>query len=89
MRPGIISASLIVFGYVFGSFEVPFLLGSTYPKTLPVLIYEAFTDVDLQQRSVAIALGLLLSLISLSLIALYLWLSSGKPFQSLISRRRP
>lgn len=89
MRPGVISASLIVFGFVFGSFEVPFLLGSTYPKTLPVLIYEAFTDVDLQQRSAAIALGLILSFISISLIALYLWLGSGKPFQRLISRRRP
>lgn len=81
MRPGILSASLIVFGYVFSSFEVPFLLGSTYPLTLPVLVYQAFTNVDLNQRTTAIALGLLLSLISVLLSALYLWLGS-KPRRS-------
>ncbi|MBE9111377.1 ABC transporter permease subunit [Nodosilinea sp. LEGE 07298] len=81
LRPGIVSASLIVFGFVFGNFEVPFLLGSTYPKTLPILVYQAFTNVDLNQRPVAIALGLLLSLISIALIALYLWLGSGQPFR--------
>lgn len=85
LRPGLLSASLIVFGFIFGSFEVPFLLGSTTPKTLPILVYQAFTNVDLAQRSVAIALGLILSLISLSLIALYLWLGSGQSFR----RRTP
>lgn len=89
LRPGILSASLIVFGFIFGSFEVPFLLGSTTPKTLPILVYQAFTNVDLAQRSVAIALGLILSLISLSLIALYLWLGSGQPFRRRTFRRQP
>jgi putative spermidine/putrescine transport system permease protein len=88
LRPGIISASLIVFGFIFGSFEVPFLLGSTAPKTLPILVYQAFTDVDLAQRSVAVALGLMLSFISISLIALYLWLGSGKPFRRATFRRQ-
>jgi putative spermidine/putrescine transport system permease protein len=76
LKPGIVSASLIVFGFIFGSFEVPFLLGSTFPRTLPILIYRAFTDVDLNQRTEAIALGLLLSLISLIIISLYLWLNN-------------
>lgn len=78
MKPGILSASLIVFGYVFGAFEVPFLLGSTYPLTLPVLVYQAFTNVDLNQRTSAIALGLLLSLISIGLCGLYLQLGAKK-----------
>jgi len=89
LRPGILSASLIVFGFIFGSFEVPFLLGSTSPKTLPILVYEAFTDVDLAQRAVAVALGLILSFISMSLIALYLWLGSGKPYRRSTFRRQP
>ncbi|MGD1952401.1 MAG: ABC transporter permease [Leptolyngbyaceae cyanobacterium] len=87
LRPGIVSASLLVFGFIFGSFEVPFLLGATAPKTLPILVYQAFTDVDLEQRAVAIALGLILSLISIVLIALYLWLGSGKPFRHGLSSR--
>jgi len=89
LRPGILSASLLVFGFIFGSFEVPFLLGSTAPKTLPILVYQAFTAVDLDQRAAAIALGLILSLISVSLIALYLWLGSGKPFRRDRFERQP
>ena len=89
LRSGIISASLIVFGFIFGSFEVPFLLGSTFPKTLPILVYQAFTDSDLTQRPIAVALGLILSLISLGVIALYLWLGSGSPFRQATFRRQP
>ncbi|MEB3357094.1 MAG: ABC transporter permease subunit [Synechococcales bacterium] len=75
MRSGILSASLIVFGFIFASFEVPFLLGSTRPRALPVLVYRAFTDTDLSKRPEAIALGLILSLISIAIIAAYLWLT--------------
>ena len=89
LRPGIISASLIVFGFIFGNFEVPFLLGSTYPRTLPILVYQAFTNVDLNQRPVAIALGLLLSVISMVLIAFYLGLGSGQPFRRRSFRGQP
>ncbi|MGB3299891.1 MAG: ABC transporter permease subunit [Phormidesmis sp.] len=88
LRPGVVSASLLVFGFVFGSFEVPFLLGSTTPKTLPVLVYQAFTDVDLAQRPVAIALGLILSVVSIGLIALYLWVSDRQRFYRPMVRRR-
>jgi putative spermidine/putrescine transport system permease protein len=76
MKPGILSASLMVFGFIFSSFEVPFLLGSTFPRTLPVLVYRAFTDADLNQRPVAIALGLILSLLSTLLIGAYLYLTA-------------
>ena len=88
LRPGIVSASLLVFGFIFGSFEVPFLLGATSPKPLPILVYQAFTDVDLAQRTTAIALGLLLSFISMGLIALYLWLGS-KPLGRSAFGRQP
>ncbi|MGB3518035.1 MAG: ABC transporter permease subunit [Elainellaceae cyanobacterium] len=76
MKPGILSASLIVFGYIFASFEVPFLLGSTRPRTLPVLVYRAFTDTDLSKRPEAVALGLILSGISMAILALYLVLTA-------------
>lgn len=75
MKPGILSASLIVFGFTFANFEVPFLLGSTRPRTLPVLVYRAFTDTDLAKRPEAVALGLMLSLISISFILFYLRLT--------------
>jgi putative spermidine/putrescine transport system permease protein len=71
LKSGILSASLIVFGYIFASFEVPFLLGSTHPRTLPVLVYRAFTDSDLTRRPEAIALGIILSVLSILIIVLY------------------
>ena len=76
MKSGILSSSLIVFGYIFSSFEVPFLLGSTRPRTLPVLVYRAFTDSDLSRRPEAIALGIILSVLSVLIIVGYLWLVS-------------
>lgn len=71
MKTGILSSSLIVFGYIFASFEVPFLLGATRPRTLPVLVYRAFTDSDLTRRPEAIALGIILSVLSILIIVLY------------------
>ncbi|MBD3883739.1 ABC transporter permease subunit [Phormidium tenue FACHB-886] len=79
LKSGILSSSLIVFGYIFASFEVPFLLGSTRPRTLPVLVYRSFTDTDLTQRPEAIALGLILSAISILVIAAYLWVTADRP----------
>jgi putative spermidine/putrescine transport system permease protein len=78
MKSGILSSSLIVFGYIFASFEVPFLLGSTRPRTLPVLVYRAFTDSDLTRRPEAIALGIILSLVSVLVILGYLGVVRGR-----------
>ncbi|MGJ3251315.1 MAG: ABC transporter permease [Elainellaceae cyanobacterium] len=86
LKPGILSSSLIVFGFTFSTFEVPFLLGSTRPRTLPVLVYQAFTDPDLTQRPKAVALGLILSLISMVIIGIYVWItSSSRDRQSRLS----
>lgn len=84
MKSGVLSASLIVFGYIFASFEVPFLLGSTRPRTLPVLIYRAFTDSGLTRRPEAIALGIILSALSMLIIVGYSRLTSRHP--NLVSR---
>lgn len=84
MKSGILSSSLIVFGYIFASFEVPFLLGATRPRTLPVLVYHAFTDSDLNRRPEAIALGMILSVFSVLIILGYSWLALRK--HQLVSR---
>ncbi|MGI8856889.1 MAG: ABC transporter permease [Thermomicrobiales bacterium] len=49
LLPAMLSASLIVFAFTFGAFEVPYVMGRTYPKALPVWAYERFNDVDLNQ----------------------------------------
>lgn len=78
LKPGILSASVIVFGFTFGSFEVPFLLGPTYPRTMPVQIYRLFTDIDLSSRGEAMALGILLAVISSGIILVMLGLGNRR-----------
>ncbi len=71
LMPGIVSTSVIVFAYTFGSFEVPLLLGQRYPNTLPVMAYRAYIDPDLQQRPVAMAMGMMITLIVIALLSVY------------------
>lgn len=61
LTPALAGASLIVFAYTFGAFEVPFLLGRTYPMMLPVQAWRYFSDVDLAARPEGIATGLLIA----------------------------
>lgn len=61
--PNLGAACLIVFAFTFGAFEVPYLLGRTYPLTLPVWAYKNYTDIDLLARPEGIAIGLLIAAI--------------------------
>ena len=63
IMPSLGAAMLIVFAYTFGAFEVPYLLGQTYPMSLPVWAYRLYSDVDLLARPQGIAVGLLIALI--------------------------
>jgi putative spermidine/putrescine transport system permease protein len=61
--PALGAASLIVFAYTFGAFEVPYLLGRTYPMTLPVRAYKHYSDIDLLARPEGIATGIVIALV--------------------------
>jgi putative spermidine/putrescine transport system permease protein len=71
IMPGVVSTSIIVFAFLFGSFEVPLLLGQRYPNTLPVLAYRAYADPDLGQRPEAMAIGVVITIIVVVLLAVY------------------
>ncbi|MCB0183719.1 MAG: hypothetical protein KDE31_05615, partial [Caldilineaceae bacterium] len=66
--------SIIVFAFVFGSFEIPLLLGQRYPNVLPVTAYRAYIDPDLNQRPEAMAMGIMITLIVIVLLNLSLTL---------------
>jgi putative spermidine/putrescine transport system permease protein len=70
--PGVLSASVIVFAFTFGAYEIPAVLGASYPQTLPVLAYRSYTDVDLAARPEAMAMAVVIALLSVGLIAIYL-----------------
>jgi putative spermidine/putrescine transport system permease protein len=68
MTPSIVFSSILVFAYAFGSYEVPFLLGSTAPKALAVLAYQEYTSIDLNSRPEALAIANVITMILVILI---------------------
>jgi len=75
IMPGLLSASVLVFAFTFGAFEVPLLLGQRYPSALPVLAYRYYTDADLNFRAEAMAVSVFISVIVTLLIMVYIKLS--------------
>lgn len=69
--PGVLSASVMVFAFTFGAYEIPAILGASYPAALPVLAYRKYTDVDLAARPEAMAMAIVIALLSAVMIAIY------------------
>ena len=61
--PALLAGSLLVFGFIFSSYEVPALLGVGYPRALPVLALRFFLDPDLRARSEGMVISLIITLI--------------------------
>lgn len=69
--PAIISSFIILFTFAFGSFEVPFLIGPSTPRSLPVHAYLSYISSDLTQRSNAMVINIILSGVSFILLIIY------------------
>ncbi len=61
--PALLAGSLLVFGFIFSSYEVPALLGVGYPRALPALALRFFLDPDLRARSEGMVISLIITLI--------------------------
>lgn len=75
ISPSVVAASLLVFAFTFGAFEVPYLLGKSYPTMLPVMAYNEYREIDLSARPAAMAINVLIALITGTVAALYLRLA--------------
>lgn len=75
IMPGILSASIIVFAFTFGAYEVPALLGIRYPRMLSVTALRFFNDPDLNARAEGMAMSMIIALIVLILVVFYMWIS--------------
>lgn len=65
-------ASFIVFVFTFSAFEVPYLLGVTYPSMLPVYSYQLYTSGSLADRPEALAVNIILAALTILLgLAVY------------------
>ncbi|TNE36227.1 MAG: ABC transporter permease subunit [Alphaproteobacteria bacterium] len=69
--PALFAGSMIIFAFTFGAYEIPALLGETYPAPLPVLAYRAFTDVDLARRPEALAMAMIIAGLATLILAGY------------------
>lgn len=74
IAPPVAAGSVLVFAFAFGSYEVPYLLGRPYPATLPVVAYQYYRDTDLTLRPQAMAVAVLITALSVLLVAGYLTL---------------
>jgi putative spermidine/putrescine transport system permease protein len=75
VAPSALSASLLVFAFIFGAFEVPYILGRPYPAMLGVVAQRRFLSMDLADRPDAIALAVLVTIVSALLVFAYLRLA--------------
>ncbi len=78
VMPSLFSASIIVFAFSFGAYEVPAILGVNYPQMLPVMAFEFFLNPDLNARSEGMALSMIIASIVMILVVIYFWLTQSK-----------
>lgn len=73
--PVINKVFIMIFAFSFGAYELPFLLGSTFPRALPVQAYIEYIHPDLRHRAYAMAMNGIILIITLGISALYYLLS--------------
>lgn len=64
IMPTWISATFIVFAFTLSAFEVPYLLGVTYPRMLPVYSFHLYTSGGLADRPQALAVNIILTILT-------------------------
>lgn len=72
LMPAINTSFIILFIFSFGGFDLPFVLGDSYPGMISIRIYDYFFHKDLALRPVAMAMLTLIFLMSLGFIIAYL-----------------
>lgn len=71
LMPTILYTYIIIFAFSFGAYEIPFLLGSTVPKTLPIQAFIEYQNPMLNNRPYAMAINVIIIVISLLMVSLF------------------
>ena len=74
----------IIFAYTFGAYEVPSILGVTYPKVLSVSSYEIYSRGDLSGQPTAMAINILILLTILMTGFLYSFVRKTHPLKRIV-----
>lgn len=68
-RPALTAAAALVFAFTFGAFEIPLVLGATYPPALPLVAHRLYADPNIAHHPQAYALALAVTAIGLAAVA--------------------
>ncbi len=71
LTPSVVAATAIVFSFTFGAYEVPLILGQSYPLVLPVVAFRFYTDVDISQRETAMAVAIIIAFVAAFFVAIW------------------
>lgn len=72
--PAIASAFIMIFTFSFGAYELPYLLGTTLPKALPVQAYLEYIHPDMVHRPYAMALNGIMIILTGIMALIYFYL---------------
>ena len=75
IAPAVAGGAVLVFAFTAGSYEVPYLLGRPYPATLPVVALQYYNATDLTARPQAMAVAVLITVLSGVMVAAYLFVA--------------
>jgi putative spermidine/putrescine transport system permease protein len=71
LMPVINTVFIIIFVYNFGSFEIPYVLGSSKPGLLSIRVYDYFFQKDLSLRPIAMAILMVILIFSMTFVYIY------------------
>ena len=67
----LITSFLILFSFSFGAYEIPYMIGNTSNKLLPVIAYEKYLSPNLYDKPVFLSMNLVMILIGLIILIVY------------------
>ena len=70
--PSILSGFIILFAFSFGAFELPYLLGPTSIRALPVKAYISYNSIDFEDKTISMVINMIITGLSLVMVGLYL-----------------
>lgn len=81
-RNTLVFCFMVIFSYNFGAYELPFLLGSTVNRTIPILAYFEYLKPDFAAKVVAGEYNLVMLAIGMLFIILYTKLMCDESFRT-------
>lgn len=84
--PVVMETGIILFAFILSAFEVPYLLGVTYPKMISILVYQWFFEGNWSHRPLAMAAILYTSFVIILLTLVYFCLSQNARLRNMKGR---